>query len=286
MNKSSSDETRDTRNERPLAGRGIVVTRPAGQAGRLAALIRAAGGEPIPFPVIEIRDIENSDHLNELIDRLDQFDLAVFVSPNAAARALGRIRERRAFPAALAVAAVGPGTARELARLGLTGAAAPAGPGDSESLLALRELAQPQGRRVLIFRGDGGRELLADELTARGALVEHATCYRRARPDLDAQPLLAAWADGMLAAFTVTSSEGLRNLSEMVGPAGRALLARTPVFVTHPRIGQTAQKLGLSAVFVTAEPGDEGLVAALIGHFAAASRTLPPSSSQLPARDP
>jgi uroporphyrinogen-III synthase len=53
----------------------------------------------------------------------------------------------------------------------------------------------------------------------------------------------------------------------MVGPAGRALLARTPVFVTHPRIGETARKLGLSAVFVTAEPGDEGLVAALMAHF-------------------
>ena len=253
--------------DQPLAGMGIVVTRPARQAERLAALIRAAGGEPILYPVIEIRDVDNPDRLNDLIDRLDEFDLAVFVSPNAAARALALISERRAFPAALAVAAVGPGTARELARLGVTGAAAPAGHGDSESLLALPQLAQPRGRRVVVFRGDGGRELLADELTARGALVEYATCYRRARPGLDPAPLLAAWAGGILAAFTATSSEGLRNLCEMVGPAGRALLARTPVFVTHPRIGQTAEKLGLSAVFVTAEPGDEGLVAALVAHF-------------------
>ena len=254
--------------DQPLAGKGIVVTRPARQAERLAALVRAAGGEPILYPVIEIRDVTHPDPLNDLIDRLDEFDLAVFVSPNAAAKALGLIRERRAFPAGLAVAAVGPGTARELKRHGIADVAAPAGRGDSETLLDLPQLGEPQGKRVVVFRGDGGRELLADELTARGALVEYATCYRRARPGLDPAPLLAAWAGGRLAAFTVTSSEGLRNLCEMVGPAGRALLARTPVFVTHPRIGETARKLSLSAVFVTAEPGDEGLVAALAAHFA------------------
>ena len=253
--------------DKPLAGKGIVVTRPARQAERLAALIRDAGGEPILYPVIEIRDVDNPDRLNDLIDRLDEFDLAVFISPNAAAKAFALIRERRPFPPGLSVAAVGPGTARELARLGVAGAVAPSGHGDSESLLGLPQLAQPQGRRVVIFRGDGGRELLAEELTARGALVEYATCYRRARPGLDPAPLLAAWAGARLAAFTVTSSEGLRNLCEMVGPAGRTLLARTPVFVTHPRIGETARKLGLLTVFVTEAPGDEGLVTALVHHF-------------------
>jgi len=253
--------------DKPLAGKGIVVTRPARQAERLAALVRAAGGEPILYPVIEIRDVDNPDRLNDLIDRLDEFDLAVFISPNAAAKACGLIRDRRAFPDGLAVAAVGPGTARELARLGMTGVAAPTGRGDSETLLGLPQLAQPEGRRVVIFRGDGGRELLAEELIARGAFVEYATCYRRARPGLDPAPLLAAWTAGRLAAFTVTSSEGLRNLDEMMGPAGRPLLAVTPVFVTHPRIGQTARGLGLRAVIVTAEPGDEGLVAALVDHF-------------------
>jgi uroporphyrinogen-III synthase len=122
---------------------------------------------------------------------------------------------------------------------------------------------------VVVFRGEGGRELLADELTARGAAVEYATCYRRARPASDAAPLLDAWSKGALHAVTVTSSEGLRNLCDMAGTAGRALLAKTPVVVSHPRIGQTARELGLSNVIVTAEPGDEGLVGSLIEHFSA-----------------
>ena len=84
-----------------------------------------------------------------------------------------------------------------------------------------RSSREPQGKRVVVFRGDGGRELLADELTARGALVEYATCYRRARPGLDPAPLLAAWAARRVShAVTVTSSEGLRNLCEMVGRRG------------------------------------------------------------------
>jgi uroporphyrinogen-III synthase len=251
----------------PLAGKTIVVTRPARQAERLAKLIRAAGGEAILYPVIEIRDVDDPARLNGLIDRLDEFDLAVFISPNAAGKAIGLIEARRALPATLAVAAVGPGTAKELAGLGIANVVAPGGRGDSEALLALPQLAQPRGKRVIVFRGDGGRELLADELTARGALIEYATCYRRVRPDLDPAPLFAAWASRRLNAVTVTSSEGLRNLCEMVGAAGRALLAQTPLFVTHPRIGQTAREVGLSDVIVATEPGDEGLVAALVGHF-------------------
>jgi uroporphyrinogen-III synthase len=267
VKRKTSDEKRETSHSGALAGRAILVTRPARQAEQLATLIRAAGGEVILYPVIEIRDIDDPDRLYDLIDRLDEFDLAVFISPNAAHKALSLIGARRALPATLAVAAVGPGTAKALAELGVTNVLAPAGRGDSEALLALPQLAQPRGKRVVVFRGEGGRELLADELTARGAAIEYATCYRRARPAADAARLLDAWTNGALHAVTVTSSEGLRNLCEMAGTAGRALLAKTPVFVSHPRIAETARTLGLTQVIVAADPGDEGLVAALIEHF-------------------
>jgi uroporphyrinogen-III synthase len=253
--------------DQPLRGKNIVVTRPVRQAERLASLIRAAGGNAILYPVIEIRDIEDPGLLYDLVDRLDAFDLAVFVSPNAASKGISLIRSRRTLPARLAVAAVGPGTARELVALGVVEVMTPPGRGDSESLLELPQLAEPRGKRVVVFRGDGGRELLADTLTARGAVVEYATCYRRARPALDPAPLLDAWARGRLDAVTVTSSEGLRNLCDTVGEPARIRLAATPVFVPHPRIAQTARALGLSKVIVAVAPGDEGLLAALVAHF-------------------
>jgi uroporphyrinogen-III synthase len=123
------------------------------------------------------------------------------------------------------------------------------------------------GQRVVIFRGDGGRELLGDTLTARGARVDYVECYRRARPQADARPLLDAWDGNALHAVTITSSEGMRNLYAMVGESGRAQLRGTPVFAPHPRIATVARELGCSHVIDTA-PGDDGLMEALQGHFA------------------
>lgn len=253
----------------PLAGRGIVVTRPALQAAPLAEMIRSAGGQPILFPVLEILDTADLAPLIDAVDRLDSFELAIFISPNAVLRAMNQIVARRTWPAELRAAAVGKGSVKELKRFGITGVLVPTRSFDSEGLLALPELQQIDGWRVVIFRGDGGRELLGDTLAGRGASVEYVECYRRARPRADASPLLRAWARNEVDAVTVTSSEGLRNLFEMLGKLGQSWLRRTPLLVPHPRIALAARELGCRNVVETA-PGDEGLMAALRQLFAAA----------------
>jgi uroporphyrinogen-III synthase len=250
--------------KQPLKGKGIVVTRPAHQAAPLARSIEEAGGRPILFPAIEIRDIEDLAPFYGVVDELEEFDLAVFVSPNAAERAIGLILARRALPRGLRLAAIGAGGVRALAARGVTDVIAPEGRYDSEALLELPEVAG--ARRVAIFRGGGGREYLGEALRARGASVTYAECYRRSRPDLDPGPLLEAWARGAIDAVTVTSSEGLRNFSEMVTDAGRAALQRTPLFVTHPRIAQAARELGVRTVVVTG-PADPGLLDGMAAYF-------------------
>jgi len=249
-----------------LTGRRIVITRPAGQAETLAELIRGAGGTPIVFPAIEIRDVADVKPLVALIDRLDDFDLAIFISANAVAKAMNLVQSRRGWPAHLRVATIGKGSEKALRRFGLADIIAPAGRFDSEALLALAPLAEVAGKRVVIFRGDGGRELLADTLAARGAVVEYAECYRRVRPEADVAPLLKLWARGELDGITVTSSEGLHNLYDMVGKLGQQWLRRTPVFVPHARIAASACALGLEQVVETG-PGDEGLAAGLAAFF-------------------
>jgi uroporphyrinogen-III synthase len=250
-----------------LAGRRVVVTRPAGQTGHMAALIRAAGGEPVRFPALEILDAEDLQPVLALIDRLDVFDLAIFISANAVNRALDLVHARRAWPAGLRVATVGRGSKRELQRCGFAAVIAPSERFDSESLLDLPELKDVQGKRVVIFRGDDGRELLGDTLSARGAAVEYAECYRRGRPQADVAPLLALAARHELDAFTVTSSEGLANLYDMLGEAGRQWFKQTPLFAPHERIAAAARALGVQTVVLTG-PGDEGLVAGLAAFFA------------------
>src|SRR5687768_4722881 len=241
---------------------GVVITRPAHQSEALAALIRERGGRPILFPVIEIRDVEDAAALDAIIRRLDDFDLAIFVSPNAAVKGWAAIQARRAFPAKLAIATIGRASARELRRLGASSVIAPHEGSDSESLLAMPELEEVAGKRIVIFRGVGGRELLRETLEARGASVEYAECYRRMRSRADVASLTAAWDRGEVDALVVTSSEGLRNLREMLGAAARDHLRETPIFVPHPRIAATARELGLTDLVVTG-PGDEGIVAGL-----------------------
>ena len=254
--------------DRPLTGKSIVITRPAQQAQELAAMIREAGGVPVLFPVLEIRDVEDLKPLLELISRLPGFDLAVFISPNAVNKAMNLITARGGLPRGILCAAIGRGSVKELARFGVTDAIAPSRRFDSEALLELPQLSEVRGKKVVIFRGDGGRELLGDTLAARGARVEYAECYRRGRPNPDSAPLLKAWARNELHAITVTSSEGLRNLYEMIGALARQWLRKTPVFVPHARIADAARELGLARVIVT-EPADEGLMKGLIEHFAA-----------------
>lgn len=262
MNRAESNGTDDA-----LAGRGVVITRPRGQAARTAQLVEAAGGCAILFPALEIADVEASPALIGLIDRLERFDYATFISPTAVERAMDLVRARRAWPAGLRAAAIGRGTARALERCGVAPVLSPAERFDSEGLLALPELRVVHGKSVVIFRGEGGRELLGDALRARGARVEYAACYRRVRPTVDPQPLLDGWSRGAIHAILATSGEAVRNLFDMVGVSGRDRLRGTPLFVPHERIAAVAAALGIGCVTVT-EPGDAGMVAGLIRFFA------------------
>lgn len=254
--------------ESVLAGRRIVVTRPEAQARGLAGGIRGLGGTPLLFPVLAIFDVADVRPILEAGDRLDQYALAIFISPNAVAKALNLILARRAWPQSVGVACIGKSSEKELARLGLGEVTAPRGRFDSEALLELPPLQADAvgGKRVVIFRGDGGRELLGDTLIARGATVDYVECYHRGRPNLDAAPLLRLWARGELDAVTVTSSEGLRNLFDMVGKLGQQWLRRTPLFVPHERIAEAARGLGVEQVILTG-PGDDGLLDGLAQHF-------------------
>ena len=251
----------------PLRGAGIVITRPARQAALLAQQIAAVGGTPLIFPTIAILPPDDTRALDEVHRRLAQFDVAIFVSANAAEYGVGN---PAAWPQALPAFAPGPGTATALAAAGIRDVRQPRTSMDSEGLLALAELATPGGKRVVIFRGGAGRDLLADTLTARGAQVTRVDCYRRAKPESGAEGLTDAWRERRVDAITLTSSEGLDNLWEMLDAHGRRELAATPAFVSHPRIAERAHALRLAHVII-AEPTDAGLIASLLQYFAADS---------------
>lgn len=252
----------------PLRGRTLVVMRPREQAAGLCERIRAAGGHALQFPVIAVGPALDPAPLEEIVTRLDAFDLAFFVSPNAANYAMQFILARRSWPPGLKVATVGKGSERVLAAYGCAAVIAPQQGFDSEAVIALPEFsaAAVAGRKVLIFRGDGGRELLAETLRERGASVEYVTCYRRFCPKLDPRSLLEPVARGEIDALLLTSSEGVRNLEQMLGAEGLEALRPVMVFASHPRIAAQARAAGFHAVVET-PAGDEGLMEALVNHF-------------------
>jgi uroporphyrinogen-III synthase len=234
-----------------LRGRGILVTRPREQAANLARLIEQAGGGALLFPAIEIQDLPPP----EALARLQEFDLAVFVSPTAVRKVLDRLQ---AWPSALPAAAVGAGTRRELERHGVAKVISPQSGADSEALLAVPEMQAVAGKRIVIFRGEGGRALLGDSLRERGARVEYAACYRRKRPEGLKLPMQEE-----IHAITVSSAEGLANLFEMLDPA---FLRARPLFVPHPRIAEDARARAVSEV-VIAGTSDEQMRDALVAYF-------------------
>ncbi len=251
----------------PLRGAGVLVTRPARQAAAFAQKIAAIGGSPVLFPAIVILPVDDPAPLARVHAALDGYDIAVFVSPNAVEYGA---TDRARWPAKLAVFAPGPGTAGALAAIGIGDVRIPTTTLDSEGLLALPELADVAGRRVIVFRGEGGRELLVDALRARGAHVDTIACYRRASPAAGASGLDEAFAGSRIDAVTITSSEGLDNLWRVVAPPTREIWRARPTFVPHPRIGALATQIGLRSVETAG--GDAGLLAGLLEWFAAHPR--------------
>ena len=245
--------------KRPLAGLNIVVTRPREQAAKLAQRIGQAGGTPLLFPLLDITAVQDSNMLREQISRLAQFDLAIFISPNAVQYGMAAILAAGSLPAGLKLATIGQGSARELREFGIPTVIAPTERSDSEGLLELPELQNVAGWRVMILRGNGGRELLGDTLKARGATVEYVTCYLRDKPQQDVGALLDTAPD----AITITSSEALGYFWQMLDESAQDALRDTPLFVPHARIAELARQQGWRQVQLTGA-GDDGLLSALI----------------------
>lgn len=260
----------------PLAGRHLVITRPAEQAGLLQRLLTQAGAEVTALPLIAIQAPADPAPLMAAIEQLDQFQLAIFVSPSAIDAVASRLTAP--WPKETQIAVIGPGSARRAEELGLPVALQPSSQFDSEGLLALPELQDMHGQQVVVFRGNGGRELLPDTLIQRGARVDRIESYQRSQPTLDAERLtqLSLHApDGWI----LTSSEALDNLIDQLSAHQLEAIQQHHWFASHPNIARHLQQKGFVRVIDTGS-GDAAILASLAAHFASQSAT--PGLGDLP----
>ncbi len=251
----------------PLAGLGVVVTRPAAQAGPMAERLMALGARIVRVPLLAVDAPADVAAAVAVLREAGRFDLAVFVSTNAVERGLALLGEAGGLPPGLRLAAIGRATAEALRARARAPDLVPAGRFDSEALLAMEELqeARVAGRRVLIVRGEGGRETLAATLRGRGARVEYAEVYRRVRPAVDVAGVAALGEAGRLDAVILTSGEALEHLFETFPRPPHGWLDRVTLVVPSERVGEAARRHGHPLTpLVSREAGDEALIQALV----------------------
>ena len=255
---------------KPLNGIGIAITRPVDQAKKLATLITEAGGTPILFPLIEIIPLNDYSQFENVISNIANYDWAIFISSNAVQNGMPRLL-KQGIPPTLKFAAIGPVTTNELKAFGVKEVLTPSSHAehgdenkvrfDSESLLTLPEMTNVAGKKILIVRGLGGRDVLVEILKTRGAQVTFAECYQRENPQTNCNLLAQLYSDKKLHGIVVTSSEAMRHLLDLARDAD--WLRYVTLFVNHARVAELPTLLGLK-VRVANAPGDESMLASLM----------------------
>ena len=249
----------------PLAGRRILVTRPAHQAEGLCQRITAAGGTAVRLPTLEIVPTTDTAAAQMALEAALEADWLIFISANAVFHALA-LRPDLLARSSARIAAIGAATARALKDAGRAPDRVPTGDYRSESLLNDPALAAPIGQRVVIVRGVGGRALLADSLRHRGAQVSYAEVYRRQCPALPPEVVAERLSQPALPdALVFTSPEALANLFALVpdGPLRQTLRAAQVVVVSAAMVKQ-AEKMDFGPPALQAIADEAALMETLV----------------------
>ena len=234
------------------------VVRPAAQANQLVQMLRQLGHAPLCCPLLETRPGCDLPHLG---DMLQEADLVIAVSMHAVHFAHYFLLQTGQTWPHIDYFAVGQASADAFAEAGIQ-ALCPADP-RSEGLLALPALQGVSGRRVLILRGNDGRDLIARTLASRGALVHYCATYERHYPDLDGDALTRHWQAAGLDSLLITSGELLQRLLALVpGPQHPWLYDRLLV-VPSPRVAEMAEGAGFTRIVIAQGASNQALVAAL-----------------------
>jgi len=246
----------------------VIVTRPAAQAAEWVTALRAHGIDAVALPLIGIDAVADPAPVIAAWQALPRCRVAMFVSANAAQQFFAHRPQAAAWPASLQAASPGPGTTRALIALGVPPAAIVEPPADavqfdSEALWQRLSAQDWRGADVIVVRGDGGREWLADRFAEAGARVTPVASYRRTAPRLEPgeQAVLRAALEAPRASlWFFSSSEAIAHLAAAVpapydwGPA-RAL-------ATHPRIAARARELGMGQV-IESRPALDDVIACI-----------------------
>lgn len=235
-----------------------LVVRPAEQADELAQLLRQQGHQPLCCPLLETRA---GDELSRLPEWLPAADIVIAVSVHAVKFAHYFLLQTGLTWPHIEYFVVGQASADAFAEVGIQ-AQCPDDP-RSEGLLLLPALQSVAGKRVLILRGNGGRDLIATTLASRGALVHYCATYERHYPALDGTVLTRHWQRAGLDSLLITSGELLQRLLELVPSQQQPWLYDRLLVVPSPRVAEQAAAAGFTRIVIAQGASNQALVAAL-----------------------
>lgn len=243
----------------------IMVTRPTQQADQLIRNINKQGGKTFSFPTLEILPIELSQIDKEKIHRINQYDIIIFISANAVQHGITHIRAITKLtndPLLATIGASSSSTLKDL--LGKAADIVPAESFNSEGLLATSAFQDVNNKRILIIRGNGGREHLKQCLQKRGALVEYITVYRRVKPQLNTTVLKQYLQNKQIAAIVITSAEGLRNLVKLTPKEVLSQILQVTLLLINNRLLNIAKEVGFDGkIIVTSQASDSAIIKSL-----------------------
>jgi uroporphyrinogen-III synthase len=236
----------------------VVITRPVGAAGALPRRLAALGLHPVHLPCLSLGCTSDRESVRRRLLDLKHAD-AVIATSAAAVRFARSLLPDLHLPAPVRGYAVGATSARALQALCQSRVEWPER-SDSEGLVALHSLADVRGQRIAVLAAPGGRSLIADTLSRRGASVEMLHVYRRrpARWDRRHRQRLAMLRQPLV---LITSAEALKALLTLAGDARGRLLAGCAV-VSSERLERSAREAGFARVVRASGPGDDALIAA------------------------
>jgi len=245
-----------------LFNKTILITRPDGREIHLRRIIEQSGGNVIHYPVFNINQPPalEIEQLNLMREQLHGFDMAIFISPTA-------VEQSQLYfpvlPEHLTIVSIGSKTTQALQQQNIQ-VDLEAPEHNTESLLQTVEFHKNeiQAKRILIFRGTGGRALLGDSLINRGAQVRYVETYRREIPP---HPPLTEQQLKTLNAITISSNEGLDNLLTLMEDPG--LLIDIPLVVPGQRAAALARQYGFKTIITAKNATDEAILIALSNFF-------------------
>ncbi len=252
-----------------LSGLSVLLTRPATQAAGIAAAIKERGGKVVSLPLLQIEAVtERADveRLKSFIMALDNYEIAIFISTNAATLGVEWIENYwPQLPAGIEAYAVGPGTAEILKQLSWPVRCADTGV-TSEDLLALSGLQDVAGKRIALFRGLGGRELIAETLRKRGARVDYLELYTRRVPEYSRDSVLQQIEHEGVNVVVATSMQILETFLDLidVGSVSHALLESLCIIVPSSRVQETARVAGFANIIDAGGADDQSVLHALL----------------------